>query len=481
MKKILYFLLVILMSVTCFFGCAKSSNGDENSGLAEGTIDPSAEKESMPDYLESDEKVFNIGMWVGVPQQCPILDEYDRVTGYRTWTDEEFLEQYQWIADAGFTIAAPPQGTSSQEHILRMLDAAESVGIKQLIWDENVNTILLNTSLSDDDAMAQVRRAMVYYSDHPALYGNMITDEPQMQEYDALGVGEKRYKALFPDKMYYLNLFPVVATTDQLGGNSYDEYLTAYIEKVTDEYLCYDHYPLLPGTNGGSRLVEDFLWNMELAQKYMQKSKGEVWTFLQSMGYSNKKDPNCEEDFRSQAAAALAYGIRGIQWFCYCSPGYGGIESFTPAIIALDSTKTQKYDMVKKVNNEILAFDDIYLNFEWKRVMTFIGSNNSKKENNAFNYLTVTNTHERIAGISCGYDMVAGVFKDEDNRDGFLFANYDTPTSENINEVQVSFNNCTQVLCYINGKETALDVKNGIVEMSLNAGDWAFVIPLNIG
>lgn len=480
MKKLLFFLVAVLFTMACFTGCKNTGEPTGDGGLPNGVIDSSAPKETLPDYLEKDEKVFNLGMWVGIPQQKTILDEYDRVVGYEDWTDEEFLEQYKWIAEAGFTIAAPPQGTATPDHILRMLDVAEQVGIKQLVWDEKVNTILLNTALSDDDAMAQARRAMVNYSDHPAFYGNMITDEPQMKEYEALAVGEKRYKAIFPDKMYYLNLFPVVATPTQLGTDSYDTYLSTYVNEVTSDYLCYDHYPLLPDSNGGSRLVEDFLWNMELAQKHMAESNGEVWTFLQSMGYSIKKDPNCEEDFRVQVGAALAYGLRGIQWFCYYSPGYGGAEGFTPAIITLDGKKTEKYDMVKKINNEVLKFDDIYLNFDWQRVMTFIGTENTKGENPAFNYLTVTNEHDRVAGLSCTYDTVVGVFEDAEKREGFLFANYDAPTSNNVNEVNVSFNNCTQALCYINGEQKTVEVENGKTKISLQAGDWAFLIPLNI-
>lgn len=94
--------------------------------------------------------------------------------------------------------------------------------------------------ISDKEAIQQARRIMAEYSDHPAFCGNMITDEPQMREYDALGVGARRYKEAFPDKMYYLNLFPVVATSEQLGTDSYDTYLSAYVEKVSSDYLCYD-------------------------------------------------------------------------------------------------------------------------------------------------------------------------------------------------------------------------------------------------
>ena len=479
MKKIVALLCALLLSVSCFSACDGCAPNPPE-GEVEGVVDPSAPKETLPDYLEQDEKEFNIGMWVGIPEQRSILDEYDRVTGTEAWTQEAFEEQYRWIAEAGFTIASSPTGISSPAHILRSLDAAEKAGIKRLVWDERVKTVLLNTMISDKEAIQQARRIMAEYSDHPAFCGNMITDEPQMREYDALGVGARRYKEAFPDKMYYLNLFPVVATSEQLGTDSYDTYLSAYVEKVSSDYLCYDHYPLLPAQGGGSRFVDDFLYNMELAQKHMEESKGEVWTFLQSMGYSIKKDPDCVEDFRAQVAASLAYGLKGIQWFCYYSPGYGGNEGFTPAIITLDGKKTAKYDMVKEVNNEILAFDDVYLNFEWQRAMTFVGSENASGKNAAFNYLTTVNEHERIADMKNTQDLVAGVFQDADGRDGFLFANYDAPTSSAVNALRVAFDNCTQAVCYINGEKREVAVNNGVVNLELNAGDYAFIIPLNL-
>ena len=115
MKKIVALLCALLLSVSCFSACDGCAPNPPEGGV-EGVVDPSAPKETLPDYLEQDEKEFNIGMWVGIPEQRSILDEYDRVTGTEAWTQEAFEEQYRWIAEAGFTIASSPTGISSRAH-----------------------------------------------------------------------------------------------------------------------------------------------------------------------------------------------------------------------------------------------------------------------------------------------------------------------------------------------------------------------------
>ena len=81
--------------------------------------------------------------------------------------------------------------------------------------------------------------------------------------------------------------------------------------------------------------------------------------------------PHERGGYSFQAYTFLAYGGKQISWFCYWSPiRYDGLTHFTEAMIELDGTKTAVYDYVKEINREILAFDDIYDNFEWQGSMT---------------------------------------------------------------------------------------------------------------
>jgi hypothetical protein len=112
--------------------------------------------------------------------------------------------------------------------------------------------------------------------------------------------------------------------------------------------------------------------------------------------------------------------------------------------------------------------------------MTYIGSDNLIGENSSFNYLETDNVHDRIHSVKAKKDTFAGVFKDGEGRDGFMFVNYDTPTSKEINTVEIQFRNCTQVIVYVNGTRKEVEVKNGKISIDLKASDAAFIIPLYI-
>ncbi|MCI8595802.1 MAG: hypothetical protein HFE35_03155 [Clostridia bacterium] len=475
MRKRFGIITLALSFMLCFCGCGNGENGGADNDNQGGTNEPPVVlAETVPDYLNAEAtNPFTVGMWVGIPENKTLLDENDLIVGTQKWTEEEFLQQYQWIKEAGFNLATASLGTSTVEHIVHQLETAEKVGIKQLVWDERLNGVLLNTKLTDDDAVRQARRIVMEYSDYDSFYGNMITDEPTFDEFPALKIAAKRYKQVLPDKMFYLNLYPVEANSEtQLKCKDYETYLAEYTSIGLD-YLCYDTYPLL---NSG-KMLDTFLYNFQMAQN---ASDADVWTFLQAMGYGNRKEPSTEADFRIQANAALAYGTKAVQWFCYFSPEYGGGENFTPAIIALDGKKTAKYDLVKKVNEEIHALEHVYEQFVWQKAMNIVGSENSRGENAAFNYYETDNTHARIKKLAATKDTVVGCFKDGDGRDGFMVANYDLPQSADTDKVEITFADCTKVVCYINGERTELGVVNGKIALNLKAGDGAFVIPLNI-
>ncbi len=466
-KRGIALLLVGLIGI--FAGC-----GDRLPSSSFGDGGYYMEKETMPTYVDGAID-YKIGMWVGIPEQKTILGENGELVRKEIWTDEEILEQYQMIKEAGFTISCI--GAWSDEHKTRLLEAAEAVGVKQLVSDEKLNAILLNTSISDEEALVQAQKRVeeMRYHEYECFYGNRITDEPQTSEYAALAVGSRRYKQLLPDKMYYLNLFPVGATHEQLGIDDYETYLDGYNQLELD-YVCYDKYPLRPGPNGTTQMIDDFLYNMQLCQD--METNNEVWTFLQAMGFAAMKDPDCVEDFRIQANAALAYGIKGIKWFCYFSPGYGGQENFSPAIIGVDGVKTAKYEYVKEFNLELSALASAYYSFEWERAMNMIGTDNAMGENVAFNYVETDNTHKRIKSFTSKKDTICGVFKDAEGRDAFMVSNYDLPSSKEVNTVEIEFYNCTKIIYYVNGEKSVIDVTDGKLKLDLKAGDGAFVIPL---
>lgn len=116
----------------------------------------------------------------------------------------------------------------------------------------------------------------------------MITDEPNTGEFAALKVAAERYKKLLPDKMFYLNLFPVGATTAQLGCGTYKEYLSEY-EKLGLDYVCYDYYPLVRGTGTSTKLTDSFLYNMQLCREMPSAPKS--GPFCRQWGSETARNP----------------------------------------------------------------------------------------------------------------------------------------------------------------------------------------------
>lgn len=465
----------------------------------------------LPDYLvERDEtKEFKIGSWVGVPNYVVSLDsEKDVVLGSaREMTDEEFIGQYRVFKESGIGIMYPGEWkcsvsdggpysgnyTTDSRFIKRMLAAAKETGVKQLIRDYTLNGILKNAKLSDEEAVAAAKEAVSYYIDEPALFGHLIEDEPVLNEMEESRLALKRYKMAFPELEGLVNLCPIIGEAKYFTDENWDETQCTAYEYYVDsfmkdndftDYVSYDHYPLF-GNNETKRtsLEPTFLYAMDIVGRRAKKSGKEMWTYLQSIGYGAvNRIPVSVGDISFQAYSFMAYGGKMISWFCYWSPvRFDGLTYFTEAMIELDGTKTAVYDYVATVNREILSFDDIYLNFDWQGVMTRIGRENKMGENDNFAYIedTVLKSHDRISRISCEQDTLIGVFKDEEERDGFMVVNFTDPGKGLKNEVALTFNDAKFAFVVQNGHSETVRLENGALKLALDVGDGAFVIPLD--
>lgn len=443
--------------------------------------------EEEPTYTTDRE--FTIGMWVGVPNS---INEYDPETGevvagsQKRISDEDFLKYYRDIAESGINLAYPGYGESSQDYNTRALNAAKEVGIKQLISDPTVTALLMNDMLSEEQIIAQVREAAAYYIDHEAFAGLMIRDEPAFNEIGNYQAAKEIFDKVFPGKYFYINLLPVIASVSAIGDN-YTNYIKEYDTKIGTDFVSYDHYPLM--NNGKTDyVINNFLYNMDLVKRAAPER--EMWTFLQSIGFNSNRGLRGVEDATFQMYSFLAFGGLGIQWFCYWSPpAFDGATHFQEGMIARDGARTATYDYVKTANLELRNFENIYLNFDWKGVMTHIGSKNTTGgENESFGFLkkTALKSHERISKISTEQDTLIGVFKDGENRDGFMVVNYTAPEQKLTNKVELTFADCARAIVVKNGvKElvTAREVtedgeKRGLISFEMQPGEGYFVIPL---
>lgn len=285
-----------------------------------------------------------IGFWVTPP------DEYRNDAEYRK------------IANAGINFVNgffPHENTLEEVKIT--LDLCQKNGLKYFVSSANVyrgiHAYAENPNVQILDDFVEDLKA---YSYHPAYVGELLMDEPGKPLISSLAAFTKRFENSFPDKMWHVNLFPSYAT----GGIktfSYEDYIDTWLKETDPHYLSYDSYPLLEG--GG--IIDDYYYNLDLIRSKTVNLKIPFWTFIQTLsigqtpGVADKREPS-EADIRWQVWSNLAFGAKGIQYFCYWSPG-SGKEQFSDALIAVDGKETNKYHYVKKLNNDIAKIGNILL------------------------------------------------------------------------------------------------------------------------
>lgn len=437
--------------------------------------------EEVPEY-ETDEE-FYIGMWIGVPNSIKTYDEEtgELISEGRALTEEEFDNHYRLIKEAGFNYVDPGYGEYSESYNRRALEAAEKWGLKQYINDFSINELLMNDLLDEEEVESRLQNLAQKYKGYSSFAGLKIKDEPTFTQISQYVTAKQRFDKVFgTDKIFYINLLPVIAGVDRVS-NSYSEYIKKYVREIGTHYVSYDHYPLKNDARGNNYVLENFLYNMMLVKNAAPDR--DIWTFLQSIKYGNSnRELTSVADATFQVYSFLAFGGKGIQWFCYWSPPYNdGATIFGYGCIDRSGNKTATYDYVKAANLEVRGLEKIYLNFEWKNVMTIIGTENDDGgENRNFNYIqeAAISSHDRIESVRTQQDTLIGVFKDGEGRDGFMVVNFTEPSKNLDNKVELKFKNCTRALVVKNGREEVIDCKNGQLTFTQKAGEGYFVIPL---
>jgi hypothetical protein len=201
----------------------------------------------------------------------------------------------------------------------------------------------------------------------------------------------------------------------------------------------------------------------------------DMWTFLQALKFgSRNRALTSVADATFQAYSFLAFGGKGIHWFCYFTPP-PHTESFGEGCIGWDGEPTAVYDYVKTANLEIRNLEDTYLNFDWKGFMLSGNSENFELVTGRKGYM---DKHSRIKSFSSDQSTLTGVFKDGEGRDGFMIVNFTEPSNKTADNLSITFNNATGALIYKKGQPEVVGLKNGKLDIVLEAGEGYFVIPL---
>ncbi len=227
------------------------------------------------------------------------------------------------------------------------LDTVAAAGLQGVI--SYVPTHVDDRKVDQDDAsIARDVKALVdQTAKHPATYAYYVRDEPNARMFPVLGRFVAAFQQASPAARPFINLFPNYASREQLGTETYEEYLEQYVKTVKPPFVSYDHYALMDdGT-----LRSGYFENLEAVRAVSMAHRLPFWNIVLSTAHFNYAEPT-PGGLRFQAYTTLAYGGRGICYFTYNSPISG---NYRLGPIDQFGHKTPTWDMLRNVNLQIHA------------------------------------------------------------------------------------------------------------------------------
>lgn len=247
----------------------------------------------------------------------------------------------------------------------------------------------------------------------PAVLGWFVDDEPSAAEFAGLGKVTAAFRSGAPGIWPYINLLPNYASTEQLGTQSYDEYLERFIATCKPSVLSYDHYALM---DDGS-LRPQFWSNLESIRSASLRHRIPFWCIVLSCAHFNYREPT-EADLRFEAYTTLACGGRGIVYFKYFCPAVG---NYRAAPIDPFGHGTVTWEYLRRVNMQVLKLAPTVLKLTSTDVYHFGNPPPGTHGPDARSLLT-----------DCDPHFLAGDFRHEDGSDYVMLVNTDLTRSHAI-------------------------------------------------
>lgn len=406
------------------------------------------------------------------------IGAYDPYLGRFGQADFNNPSHFADIAAAGFTVLCPLDDKVNfdviPESSYTTLERAHEAGLKVLVQDGAISLSKDPSKWADPDD-----RNVHLYESHPAFIGNHMHDEPVPTLFPRLKKSVSIYKERLPGKLCFINLFQGMVSTG-VGAASFKSYLSDFLDITGADFLSYDHYPLLQ--SGGVR--GDYLSDMETAA-HVAKSRGvPLHNYLLSIPHTAfagiYRSPS-EEDLRWQVACDLTYGLKGFTYFTYGSFDIYHNDSYGDALVSRYGNKTPLYYYAQKVNNEALAWDHVYLSYEWQNTAFLRGSKKRQSDiidNLAYSIDASKEKPDGVKSLSSDEDILMGLFKDADGRRGYMLTNAVNPALKCAASVTVGFNGYDGVQVYEKGVPKIYALEKGKISLVLEPGEGKFMIPL---
>ena len=417
------------------------------------------------------------------------------LTGVPTYTNDGEMRLAAYVSPtvdgfadykaAGFTtLISEKIAIYENDGFADYMNAATANGLDVIVQSDYLERMLKGVDTVNPALLQEMYNNLSQYKSFRGFY---MSDEPSINLLDNYKNVAKVLRSLNPNMDLFTSCLPVYTEENYLSTDNslsfvekYSNYANSF-GNILGEFT-YDFYPFKHkyffkiGSNeigAEDYMREDWFQNLTLAAA---NAKGKYNTGITVQTYSealNDKDHYravTEADVAFQVYSALAYGMKSINYFTYGEHWDSSVG--TTSSMIYNGEKTDVYNAVQKINNEIKAFDNVLLDFNWQGTIGIKGNDSDKMMNYVEAY-----TSKRISAFSASNDAIIGCLKDSVGYDGFMLVNATDPADKITETISVTFNNATHAKVFVNGVESTVELVNGTYSATLTPGQGIFVIP----
>lgn len=486
-QKLIVCILMLVMGALVLVGCQK----EKTEKVSKNEIPKT--NLSVPDFEED----LNLRIFADVP----VAPTKKNLQNYKDagFTHYTMTEDHVPLTNADGEFGTADDGVVNPEYTAA-LELCDELGLKVMIRNYR-NDPYYFVNATDETRHYEwpfqsisyripVRNITDQLTKYPAVDGYYMTDEPSWSKIETLTPLADWYNANGGNTMFHLNLLQSYGSF-MFDGHSFEEYVDHYCDVVLSKVngtrtLSTDYYPLEKKADTGEAYIKDgYLFDyIVLARKVKELNEGVkddtdkvlLNLYIQSYKANDKRDLSSVADIRFQMNVGLAFGMKCLNYYTYTGSEEGD------GLVLRSGKLTKNYEWAKQANNEAHELADAILNFDWVGTKTYQGQQ-VKDETNAKAFQKIADktadSFEFISDVTARLDTIVSEMEDKDGNKGYMIVNYSEPSLGLKDLVNVYFGkSVNKAVVYINGERKIVDVKQDALQLSLGAGEGAFVYPV---
>ncbi|MCQ2742930.1 MAG: hypothetical protein MJ239_06545 [Bacilli bacterium] len=241
---------------------------------------------------------------------------------------------------------------TKRQNIYKSLEYAEEEGLLFFPVDYGIEE-------GSEEELRKYREEANYES-YSSFGGLLACDEPAYVDFKDLAAMQESFYSYYPkeDYLFYINMNPTYVPSTYLSGRTYETYINDFVDIVKNPVLSYDHYPEL---GEFPHMRDDYFLNLDIISYAARTHKVPFWNFVLLSTHGEGKNAYrdvTEKEIKWQIGTSLAYGVKGIQYFCFMTPNVEGYLGRKGSIVNEKGERSNLFDAVKNANSFLSSIDE---------------------------------------------------------------------------------------------------------------------------